>query len=310
MRPRNWLLTTISMMLIAAAAIAGLNMAMDVYGLHRTTRGRRLPVLGDSRTAKYLLGINYVPENFNALLTGASVSANWDVTGIERLRVYNESLGGGNIIEEKSLIESALQRPGISVVFLLVHPALTYSHDFHTVDMKRDLKRSALGSFNLIEAYKEMLKIRLGRIPPSFDHAGTETSMRLHSEFNIHMKKMWSAPEFIVDPISLKAYLDLVANLRARRVQLVFIVPPTSQHLMPSKGLALGRYVKRMRSEIGAGDLWIDFMSEEYDGFCRNRSNFSDGVHLMPDGAKQVVAHINTAVNRWIAEGRLVVTRP
>lgn len=305
MRPRYWLLTTISMILIAAAAIAGLNMGMDVYGLYRPTHGRRLPVLGDPRIAKYLLSANYVPENFNALLSGASISANWDLTTIERLRVFNESLGGGNIIEEKALIEAALEKPGVSVVFLLVHPAMTYSHDFHTVDLKHDLRRSALGSLSLLDVYKEMVNIRLGRLPPTFNHAGTETYMSLHTEFNIHMKKMWGEAEFNVDPVALQAYLDLVSELRARKLQVVFIVPPTSQRLLEVKRPALDRYVERMRTELGSGDLWIDFMSEEYDGFCRDTANFSDGVHLRPDGARQVVAHINTALNRWSAEGRL-----
>ena len=143
MRPRYWLLTTLSTILIATAAIAALNMVVDIYGLYRPSRGRRLPIFGDDRVAKYLLSMRYVPENFNALLAGGSVSANWDITAIQGLRVYNGSLDGGNIVEEKALIEAALERPGVSVILLLVNPALTYSHEFQTVEMKPDLKRSA-----------------------------------------------------------------------------------------------------------------------------------------------------------------------
>jgi hypothetical protein len=64
-----------------------------------------------------------------------------------------------------------------------------------------------------------------------------------------------------------------------------------------------------MRSAIGTGDLWVDFLAPEGETICKNRANFSDGVHLTPDGAKQVVAHINAAVNRWITERRLVVAK-
>jgi hypothetical protein len=307
MRPRYWLLTTISTVLIAAATIAAVNVAVDIYGLYRPSRGRRLPVLGDARVAKYLLSMRYVPENFNAMLTGASVSANWDVTTIEKLRVYNGSLDGGNIVEEKSVIEAALERPGISVVFLLVHPALTYSHEFRTVEMKPSLKLSAFGSSSLWAAYKDMANIRLGRIPRTFDYAGNETFLNARSEMNVHMKQMWNAPDFTLDPPALQAYRDLVANLRAHGVQIVFIVPPTSEQLLQTKRAPLERYLQRMRSEIGTGDLWIDFLSPEHEALCRNRANFSDGVHLTSDGARQVVARINTAVNRWIVERRLVV---
>jgi hypothetical protein len=309
MRPGYWLLTTLSTILIATAAIAGLNMAVDIYGLYRPSRGRRLPVLGDDRVAKYLLSMRYVPENFNAMIVGASISANWDITAIERLRVYNGSLDGGNIVEEKALIEAALGRPGVSVILLLVNPALTYSHEFETVELKPGLKWSALGSLSLWNAYRNMLSIRIGRTPQPFDYAGTETFLNARSEMNVNMKKMWSEGEFTVDPVALQAHRDLVATLRARGVQIVFIVPPVSEPLLETKRAPLERYLDRMRSEIGAGELWIDFLSPEGAAFCRNRANFSDGVHLTPEGARQVVAQINAAANRWIAERRLVVAK-
>lgn len=307
MRPRTWLLTTMAAIAAATGGIAALNMAVDVYGLYRPSHGRRLAVLGDERVAKYLFSMRYVPENFNAIMTGASIVANWDVTAIEKLRVYNGSLDGGNIVEEKCVIEAALARPGISVVLLLVHPALTVSHGFQTVELKPDLKRSALGSLSLWNAYRDMVNIRLGRIPQTFDYAGTETFLNARSEMNLYMKRMWSAQEFNLDPVALRAYLDLVADLRARGVKLVFIVPPTSEQLLRTKRVPLERYVRHMRSEIGTGDLWIDFMSTEYQEVCNDSSNFSDGVHLTKGAAGRVIGHVNTAVNRWIAEGRLVV---
>ena len=309
MRPRYWLLTTLSTILIATAGMAALNMAVDVYGLYRSSRGRHLPVLGDDRVAKYLLSMRYVPENFNAMLAGGSVSANWDVTAIEGLRVYNASLDGGNIVEVKAVIEAALERPGVSAILLLVHPALTYSHEFQTVKLKPDLKRSALGSLSLWNVYKDMFSIRIGRIPQAFDYAGTETFLNAGSEMNVNMKEMWSAPEFTVDPVALRAYGDLVASLRARGVQIVFIVPPTSEYLLQTKRAPMERYLLRMHSDVGIESLWIDFLSPEGEAFRKTRANFSDGVHLTPDGAKQVVAQINAAVNRWITERRLVLAK-
>ena len=309
MRPRYWLLTTLATILIATAAIAALNMAVDIYGLYRPSGGRRLPVFGDDRVAKYLLSMRYVPENFNALLIGASISANWDVTAIQGLRVYNGSLDGGNIIEEKALIEAALERPGVSAILLLVNPSLTYSHEFQTVDLKPALKRSALGSLSLWNAYRNMLSIRIGRTPQPFDYAGTETFLNARSEMNVNMKAMWSEAEFTVDPVAWQAHRDLIANLRARGVRIVFIVPPVSESLLETKRAPLERYLDRMRSEIGAGELWIDFLSPEGEAFRKTRANFSDGGHLTPAGARQVVAQINSAINRWIAERRLVVAK-
>lgn len=306
MRPRYWLLTTALLPLVAIAAIAAVNWRVDIYGLYHPARGRRLPVLGDERVAKYLLSRRYVPENFNGVLSGASISANWDVSGIRSLRVYNESLKGGNIVEEKSLIEAALERPGIAVAFLLVHPAMTYSHDFHTVDMNPAMERSALGSVSLWEAYKDVLNIRLGRMRRGYDYAGTATYFEQPTEMNTHMKEMWNAPDFVVDPLALQARRDLITMLHKRGVRIVFIVPPTSRDLLRTKGVQLDAYVRRMRAEIGAEDLVIDFLSPEYEPVC-DRANFSDGVHLTADGARRVVEYINGGVIRWMSEGRLAV---
>jgi hypothetical protein len=146
MRASTWLLTTVLFVALAGGVIVGTNVAIDIYGLYRPVRGRHLPVYGDERVAKYLLSSKYVTENFNALLVGASITANWDVRGFDRLRVYNASLNGGNIVEERALVEAALTGPGIDVVMLLVHPALTLDHEFRTVVMTPELRRAALGS--------------------------------------------------------------------------------------------------------------------------------------------------------------------
>ena len=113
MQPRKWLVMTSSIVLITSLVIIASNRVVDIYGLYQPTRGRGLPAFGDPRIAKYLLSTHYVPENFNAVLAGSSMSANWDLTAVQRLRIYNESLDAGNIVEEKALIEAALLRPGI-----------------------------------------------------------------------------------------------------------------------------------------------------------------------------------------------------
>lgn len=309
MQPRYWLLTVISTILIVTLTISGVNVMIDVYGLYWPARGRRLPVFGDERVSKYLLSMRYVPENFDAILSGASVSANWDVTKIKAVRVYNGSLDGGSIVEAKAMIEAALDRPGISTVLLVVHPALTYSHNFQTVELNPSLKRSALGSWSLWSAYKGMANIWLRRMPQTFDYAGTETFLNARSEMNINMRQMWSAPEFALDPVALQAYRDLVAKLRARGIQLVFIVPPTSEQLLQTKREPLEKYLQEMREQIGTKGLWIDFLSPEYTNLCA-RANFSDGVHLTSDGALKVVAQINIIVSQWIANRQLVVAHP
>src|SRR4051794_16661161 len=112
MRSQTWLATVLVLIACGAGlSIAG-NAALDPYGLFRNTRSRKLLPYGDSRIAKYLLSARYVPENFNALLIGTSVSANWNLSGVEKLRIYNESVTAGTIVEEEAIAQQALSSPG------------------------------------------------------------------------------------------------------------------------------------------------------------------------------------------------------
>ena len=113
MTSRRWTALTLLLTLVTGGAFVLLNVRLDIYGLFRDVRGRRLPIYDSERRAKYLLNLHYVPERFNAVLIGSSVSGDWDTSGIEAWRTYNESTDGGNITEEKVLVERALLEPGI-----------------------------------------------------------------------------------------------------------------------------------------------------------------------------------------------------
>src|ERR1700759_2893468 len=108
MQPSRWLLTTFGCFLFLAGGAIALNISIDVYGLYRNTKGRHLVDYGDNRISKYLLSEHYVPENFDAILIGPSISANWDTHGIHTLRTYNESLNGSNFYEQERLVRHAV----------------------------------------------------------------------------------------------------------------------------------------------------------------------------------------------------------
>src|SRR5207253_11267474 len=154
MTPRLWFFTTLALIIVVAAATVAGNVTVDIYGLFRDVHGRRLPALDDDRVAKYMLSKRYVPSNFEAILIGSSVSANWNTARIKALRVYNESMTAANIVEEKSLVDQALLQSGIKLALLTVHPYLTNSHRFATVQLSEREAIGALGSLTLWEAYK------------------------------------------------------------------------------------------------------------------------------------------------------------
>src|SRR2546421_10543749 len=128
MSSRRWLVVTIAAALAAVALVVGANSALDIYGLFRDPTGRALPVYGNERVAKYLLGRRYVQANFDGVLIGSSVSANWSVGTMHSARLYNESVNGGNRVEEETLLDQVLENGGARVAPPLVPPVLAPSH--------------------------------------------------------------------------------------------------------------------------------------------------------------------------------------
>jgi len=292
-------------LLLASSGIIA-NAAIDIYGLFREPAHRSLPIYGDERLAKYLLSTHYVQANFDGALLGTSVSANWDTGRMQTLRLYNESLDGGNLVEESAILDQLLLHPTLKAVVLVVHPYITASHDFRTVPLSPREVWGALGSKNLLDAYKSLIKIGLGREPQLFDAAGSETYGEGTKTLNEHLRFMMRpGAEFEIDPIALSAYRDVVAKLHANRIPIAFVIPPTSGPIFASKRAELEHYAATILALRLPDDPVLDFNSDEFEPLRRDLGQFSDGVHLRDSAAARLTALIDDHMRVWIAAGWL-----
>jgi len=298
MTPRAWLAKTVGLTVLVVIAVAAANVAIDIYGIFRNPDGRHLPGYGDDRVAKYLLSERYVPANFNALIIGSSFSGNWDAAHIDGFKMYNESLNGGNIVEEKTISDRALSSSRIKLVILAVQPFLTSSHEFETVHVTPRENVEALGSQNLLDAYKDKLRAHFRKDAQVFDDTGTITLPEGPRGLNpVAARVMDATAGFKIDPIALQAHQDLVAELHAAKIPIVFVIPPISQALLASRASQLTAYANRLLQNKSASDQLIDFTSPEFEAFRENGKNFSDGIHLTKLGAANAVTEINAHLN-------------
>ena len=307
MTARAWFAKTVGLTILLVIAIAAINADIDIYGIFRNPENRHLPGYGDDRVAKYLLSEKYVPTNFNGLVIGSSVSANWDISHIDAFRMYNESLNGGNIVEEKTIVDQALANPRIKLAIVVVHPFLTSSHDFETVHVTPRENLGALGSQNLLDAYKGKVGSHFHKNTQSFDESGVFLLEDTHREMNAALRKVMDSNDgFKIDPIALQANRDLVAELHAAKIPIVFVIPPLSQTLLAPRQRQLNAYSTLILEDKGQSDKVIDFSSPDFDAFRRNEANFVDGVHLTSSGARELVAEINEQLNDWLRTGQLL----
>jgi|HubBroStandDraft_4_1064222.scaffolds.fasta_scaffold288801_1 hypothetical protein len=289
MRSRTWILSTLLLTLGVLSAVVILDVRLDVYGLFRDARGRRLPIYDTERRAKYLLSLHYVPQNFDAILIGSSLSANWDTSGISLFRIYNESTLGSNITEEKLLAEQVLRSPGLAAAICVLHPFLTDSHGLNTQEMTERERWGALGSTSLFRSYERMVLTALGRARPAWDDHGSQ-ELNAPDTLNPVLTRIYApGAEIAIDAPAFEEYRALVAELRRSGVKLVVVVPPTQEALLQPKREALGRYLDRMRTLFSPEDVEVDFDAPAYEPFRVDRSNFTDGVHLTTRGAVEAV---------------------
>lgn len=295
----RWLAVTISMVMLVCLLFVAVNTSFDVYGLFRDARGRELIGVDDERTSKYLLSYSYIPENFDALLIGSSVTGNWDVSHIGAFRVYNASLSGGNVTEEQAIVDRILRKGRIKLAICVVHPYMTESHGFKAVTMNSKEFWSALGSMKLLKAYWARLRVATGRARMEFDKNGT-AYWPVPKVMNPHLAAiMKPGTDFDVDDIALRQYISIIQDLREHGAQIVVVVPPLYQRILDSKQAALQRYYARMLPIFSKADLVIDFNAPEFVDFRRNRDNFGDGVHLTVSGAHAIVGMLNERIQEF-----------
>ena len=306
MTPRAWLAKTIGLTILLVVAVAATDAAIDIYGIFRNPKGRHLAGYGDDRVAKYLLSERYVPANFNALVIGSSISANWDTSHIDAFKMYNESLDGGNIVEEKTISDRALASSRIKLAIVVIQPFLTSSHEFETVHVTPRENLEALGSQNLLDAYKDELRAHFHKDAQIFDDTGVMVLPEVPRELNpIAAKVMDPVTGFKVDPVALQAHQDLVAELHAAKIPIVFIVSAISRPLLSSRATRLAAYSRLLLRDKSDSDKVIDFTSPDFEAFREVGTNFSDGIHLTNVGSREIVVEINQRLNDWVRTGQL-----
>jgi hypothetical protein len=297
MKSRNWILLTVLLALAGAAVNLLMDIRLDIYGLFRDTHGRRLGVIDNERRTKLLLNQRYVPENFNAVLIGSSVSDNWRTNNIGKFRVYNESIDGGNVSEEKLLVDKLLKNAAPKLAIVVLQPHMTDSHGITTGDMSDREYWGALGSTTLFRAYARLFRSRGSSFV--WDEYGTENydgPVKLNA---ILRKMMEPGTEFYIDPDAIIDFRALIAELRGQGARLLVVVPPFSEELLRPKRQEFARYLNHILPIFSSQDEVIDFNVPEFDAFVRDDQNFRDGIHLSSRGARTVVAVIDQHVQRY-----------
>lgn len=296
---RAWLWKLAAIVFTIAGVTALCNYSIDLYGLFKDPKGKQLSVFHNERTTKYLYGYRYIPANFDGIMIGTSVSDNWDTSLMQGARVYNASLNGGNISEEKLILDQVLARGKMKLVVFCIYPYLTMNHGRKSGDMAPSEYWGALGSIPLLREYAVALKVRLGKTRSTHDPYGRfhfENAVPDVVKFRAKPGVFKKPPEVVVDEVAFAEYAQLVRDARAHGARIVAFFPPVYAEFYAQQKPAFDAYFARVSALFQPGEQVINFNQPAYAEAARDPLTFMDGIHLTPAAADRFSADLAAAI--------------
>lgn len=290
----RWCASFAAIIISVAAAIIVLNYSMDFYGLFRDVQGKKIKVYANERTSKYLFSYRYIPTNFDGILIGSSLSRTWDVSRIKGVRVYNASIAGGNISEEKLIADNVLARRHVKLVIFCIHPYLTATHGRRSDYMYPREYWGALGSIDLVRVYIKFLGARFGLAKDRYDEYG------VNNEFEPDpieaLNRAAASKRLTVDEIAFAEYAQVLETSRAHGAKIVAFIPPMFVGRYEAEKAEYDVYFARMAKLFRPDEKIIDFNARPYATYTRDQGNFYDGAHLTANAADFFSRELASAV--------------
>jgi hypothetical protein len=291
-----------------ATIIILINLYLDVYGLFRPTRGRDLGIYGEERVAKYLHSYRYIPESFDGVLLGSSVSDNLDTRDFAGYRIYNASINGGNVEDLEPIAENIFRHGELKLTIICVHRYLTNDHVRKTELMESKELWGAFGSPQLMTAYISLLATHYGVVPETYDERGTlhlgndPDSNTVRRNIDVAVDEIrrgtTSVGDYHIDPLALTELEGLITNARRHSRQLVVFYPPIPAPILAVSSAELGRYRETINGLTEPNDVVVDFNNPKYESIRTDYRNFVDAVHLSKAGATVVESELSKVVSR------------
>lgn len=298
---------------VALVTIA-VNMYIDIFALFRPVRGRTISIYGEERIAKYLHSFRYIPENFDGVLLGSSVSENFSTQSFSGYRIYNASINGGNIIDVKPLVDNIYRKGALKITIICIHRYLTKDHVKKTDFMTHRQYWGALGSPQLMTAYVVRMAVKSGLQQNKYDEMGTlhfgdnadVNSTRETIQQNVADIRLGTAAigNYYIDPVALAELGDIVDLARRHSEKFVIFYPPTPAPVLYACAPEYERYRETINGLTQPGDIVVDFNGPGYERFRDDFANFIDGVHLSSTGANAVMLELGKIVQQSNSERR------
>jgi len=287
------------------AAIVGVcvvtAVTVDEFGLFRSANGRTIGIYTSERTAKYFLSLRYVPENFDAVLIGPSLSDQLDTRQISAYRMYNLSLLGANAVELDLLVQNVLSHKAPKALLICIDPFMLRNAEIMDARMTPGIRWTVLGSTFMFDYYlKKFNKINSGK-KDLFEYtefgAATINEQPVEVVRNaIEKRAAKIAAEnvpFAIDALALKKLKHTLDTARRKGTRIYAFYYP---HPEPIRRI-ISRHYESFSEQVAKlflpDDTILDFNTPKYKAFRDDASNYVDNAHISQKGAKYLLTELD-----------------
>ena len=277
---KKWLVLFSVILVSFTASLVTANYFIDYYGLFRDVEGKKLMPYDNFRLAKYLYSYNYIPVNYDGLFIGSSSTMNLDSSKIVNRNVYNVSLDGANISEQKLITDMVMSKGQLSLVVFTIHPYMIKDFGPKTPYMVPREYYGALGNIQLLKEYFHWAAARLDLYHNSYkvDENGV-----FDYEFTTRMSEFQSSPGPFdkggpgkADEMALDEYKQLVHTARSHGAKLVGFIPPIYSGAYIAAKDSFDNYFKLMSDLFLPDEIIINFNLPQYSKYTNDILNFQD----------------------------------
>ncbi|MDD3269940.1 MAG: hypothetical protein PHX14_11520 [Syntrophomonadaceae bacterium] len=300
MTSKRFFYLSLSLSAIILLSFALFNYCRNDYGLFGY-KAKPLKIYGQQeRLPKYLFSYRYIPENFEGIIVGPSLTDNLNPELIKDYKIYNASIYGGNATELRLLVENALRQQDSEVKFLILclDPYFTKDSGKKTSHIDPREYRGSLGSVDTIRLYYNQFMVKAGFTPDYFNSYGCFdfTLEKPNKDARPYIKdaaqKASSKQKIEINPEAFEDIRQIIAAAHKNKLQVYAFYFPRPHELYLLRQQHYLDYQAKMNSLFAPGDIVWDFNSEEYLDFSNDYRNYSDEAHLSKLGATALLREI------------------
>lgn len=290
------------------------NIYINEFGLFGNKKNRNIRVHTDEKTTKYLLSFNYIPNNFNGILVGPSLSDQMiDTKKISNstYNIYNLSMNSANVTELKFAIDNVIENGNMKLFLICLDPYITKNSGIKSSQINPKEYYATLGSIFTIKYYiRKYLDIKKGNKSVfydsywgysnnEYDKIDENSTLNINKTLNKLDNNEYDINKLVIDKMAYSELSSILNEIRNDNIQILAYYHPTPKRIFehPLYKQHYNIYRKKIDRLLTENDIIIDFTQNKYDYIRSNDDSYSDGAHLSKNGANKVLKILKSSIN-------------